>query len=435
MSFAALFALCHALAIPAQSPVRDSLVAFVDVNVVSMTSPDVARNQTVVVREGVIVRVAPTRNTPPPQGARIVDGRGRYLMPGLVDFHVHLGERADLGLYVASGVTTVVHMGGNGALVVPWRDSIRAGLLTGPTIYAGYFMNGPEQRGGVMTVATTADAIRGVGEAIRRDFDFIKVYNSLTEEQYNVIMAAAQQRRMPVMGHAVRSIGIERGFSLGQVAVMHAEEYTYTDLRRGGRVDEALIPNAVEFTKRANAALVPNLSAFAAITRQWGKPAVIDTFLAHPDARYLSDFWRDRWRAADYVTRPGTLDALPILRRLTLAMQKSGVRLLLGTDSPGIPGMFAGTSLHEDMRLMAEAGLTPYEVLVAGTRAAGEFAMKHFKAAPVGTIAPGQRADLVLIAGNPLLDLRHARSPLGVMVGGRWLTAPTLEVLRRTARP
>jgi adenine deaminase len=206
-------------------------------------------------------------------------------------------------------------------------------------------------------------------------------------------------------------------------------------MRRAGRVDEARMPEVVAFTKRADASLVPNLSAFAAITRQWGKPAVIDTFLAQPEARYLSDIWRERWRGADYVTRRGSIDALPILMRLTLAMQKGGVRLLLGTDSPGIPGMFPGASLHDDLRLMEQAGLTPYEALVAGTRNAGEFAAKHFKAAPAGTIAPGQRADLVLLAGNPLDDLSNARIPLGVMTGGRWLTARDLEALRRAARP
>ena len=413
----------------------DTLIAFVAVNVISMTSPEVARNQTVVVRNGVIASVGPAGRTPIPAGARRIEAGGRWLMPGLADFHVHLGERPDLGLYLASGVTTVAHMGGNGVQVLAWRDSINAGQLVGPTIYAGYFLNGPLNLGGPLTVTTTADAIQGVAEASRRGNDFVKVYNSLTEEQYFAIVAAARQRGLPVLGHAVRSIGIERGFGLGQVAIVHAEEYSYAaEMRRGPRMDESLVPKAVAFTKRADASLVPNLSAFATITRQWGKPAVIDTFLAMPDARHLSDFWRTRWRAADYVTRPGTIDALPMLMRLTLAMQKGGVRLLLGTDSPGIPGMFPGASLHEDLSLMEQAGLTRYEALVAGTRNAGEFAAKHFKSVPAGTIAVGQRADLVLLAANPLADLKHARRPLGVMTRGRWLSSADLEALRRAAR-
>jgi imidazolonepropionase-like amidohydrolase len=101
-------------------------------------------------------------------------------------------------------------------------------------------------------------------------------------------------------------------------------------------------------------------------------------------------------------------------------MQRGGVRLLLGTDSPGIPGMFAGGSIHEELRLLVESGLTPYESLVAGTRAAGEFAQRHLKSQPFGMIAPGHRADLILLERSPLDDVRHARRPLGVMARGVW---------------
>lgn len=176
-----------AFALPAQPSPADSLVALVGVSVVSMTSPAVTRNRTVLVRGGVIARIELTSRAAPPAPARVIDGRGKYLMPGFVDFHVHLGERADLGPYRASGVTSVVHIGGNGAQVIAWRDSVRAGQLAGPTIYAGFFVNGPLQRGGVVTATTTADAIDAVAQAWRRNFDFMKVYNSLTEEQYSAV--------------------------------------------------------------------------------------------------------------------------------------------------------------------------------------------------------------------------------------------------------
>jgi predicted amidohydrolase YtcJ len=177
---------------------------------------------------------------------------------------------------------------------------------------------------------------------------------------------------------------------------------------------------AVEFTRSHDATVVPNLSAFEAITRQWGKPAVVDSFLALPPAAKLSSYWSSRWRDADYVTRRGTLDALPFLMRLTLALQRGGVRLLLGTDSPTIPGMFAGASIHDDLRMLVESGLTPHEALVAGTRAAGEFAVRYFGAEPSGLVAPGYRADLVLLSANPLEDIRNARAIVGVMARGRY---------------
>jgi imidazolonepropionase-like amidohydrolase len=262
------------------------------------------------------------------------------------------------------------------------------------------------------------DARRAVAEAARAHFDFIKVYNSLTEEQFTAVMDEAATRRLPVLGHAVRSVGLERGFALGQVAVVHAEEYSYAELRR--RRDSTSMAWAVEFTRSHDATVVPNLSAFEAITRQWGKPAVVDSFLALPPAAKLSSYWSSRWRDADYVTRRGTLDALPFLMRLTLALQRGGVRLLLGTDSPTIPGMFAGASIHDDLRMLVESGLTPHEALVAGTRAAGEFAVRYFGAEPSGLVAPGYRADLVLLSANPLEDIRNARAIVGVMARGRY---------------
>jgi hypothetical protein len=400
-------------------PAGGAVIAIVDVDVIAMRSSAIQRRHTVLVRGDTIVAVGPVHQIQVPENARRIPGSGRFLIPGLADFHVHVAERSDLQHYLAAGVTTIAHMGGNSAALLAWRDSVRAGSIVGPEIYVGYFMNGPLGLGGVQTIGTADEARNGVADAARRNFDFVKVYNSLTEEQYTAILEESKARGLAVMGHGVRSVGLERGFALGQVAVVHAEEYMYADLRR--RRDSALLPWIVDFTRRPDATLIPNLSAFAAITRQWGRPAVIDSFLAQPEARQLTPFWRTRWKSADYVTRRGTLDALPFLMDVTRAMQRGGVRLLLGTDSPSIPGVFAGASIHDELRLLVAAGLTPYDALVAGTRAAGEFAVRHMHARPVGVIAPGYRADLVLLAGNPLEDVGHARAPIGVMTRGRWL--------------
>jgi imidazolonepropionase-like amidohydrolase len=419
---AAVFAACASTSAPVQSvqePVQDSLYAFVGVHVVSMATPEIARNQTVVVRNGVVATVGPAGQTPVPAGARRIEAGGRYLMPGLADFHVHPAERNDLALYVSWGVTTIANMGGFGGASRLWRDSIRAGQLFGPEIYVGFFLNGPANLGGPQTVPTVEEARAAVSRAAELRYDFLKVYNSLTEEQYELIMSEAKARGLPVLGHAVRSIGLERGIAMGQVAVAHAEEYIYAELRT--RRDSASLASAVAFTKRHDATLIPNLSAFDVITRQWGKPAVLDTFFSLPEAGQLTEYWRAQWRSRDYVTRQGTIDALPFLKQLALAMQRGGVRILLGTDSPSIPGMFAGASIHEELRLLVEAGLTPYEALAAGTRAAGEFAERHFKAPPAGIVAPDYRADLLLLAANPLENVRNARQPLGVMARSYWL--------------
>lgn len=405
-------------------PAADSLVAFVNARVVSMRVPTAASGQTVVVRRGVIAAVGPSASVAIPPGARVIDVRDRFLMPGLTDFHVHIGEQSDLLAYVAAGVTTTVNMGGaNAQALRAWRDSVRAGTLVGPDIFIGAFLNGPLGLGGVTTVRTTEDVAAFVRNAAAARADFVKVYNSLTAEQFEAAVEVAGRHGLPLIGHAVRRVGLRRSLAMGQRVIVHAEEFIYDVLQSQ---DDRMIPDAVRFTKASGAAVVPNLSAYDVIGRQWGRPSFVDSILATPEGRRLSVERVSGWRSADYVRRPGGLVALPFLQRLTRAMQQAGVPLLLGTDSPGIPGMYAGTSIHEDLRLLVSAGLTPYEALAAGTRTAGEVARDLFKSDRFGVIEPGYRADLVMLAANPLDDVANARRPLGVLTRGRWLSGADL---------
>jgi imidazolonepropionase-like amidohydrolase len=402
-------------------------IAFVGVHVVPMDSARVLRDQTVVVEQGRITAMGAHATVRVPSGSTRIDGGGRYLMPGFADMHVHAALSGDFALYLAFGVTTVAHMGSSSVRrVVAWRDSVRAGQLDGPDILASAFLN---------TIPGGAEGARvAVARADSGGADFIKVYNNPTADQFAAIVDAARRRGLPVVGHAVRSVGLKRGFAEGQVAVVHAEEYIYADFEN--RPDTSLIPGAVAFTRRSGAYVIPNLSAYTVIARQWGRPAVIDTLLAAEDARALPPFWVQRWRWSDYVRRPGTIDPrVPFLARLTRALYEGGVPLLLGSDSPGIPGMQPGASLHEDLRLMIAAGLTPFDALVAGTRNAGTFVATHFRRGErFGIVAPGARADLLLLDGDPLQNVEYARRPAGVMARGRWYPRDSLVALVVRAR-
>jgi imidazolonepropionase-like amidohydrolase len=418
---------------PANELPAESVTAFIDVNVITMRGEDVLQGQTVIIRDGVIAALGPRDQVAVPPGAVRIDGRGKYLMPGLVDFHTHIETPVDLPMYLAAGVTTVATMGTVNPLLPSWRDSIRAGRKLGPEILVGYRVDGaaPNDPIGLHTAEEARDAV-ALGDAL--GYDFIKVYNSLDTNQFQAIMDEARRRHLPVMGHAVRSIGLQHGFALGQVAVVHAEEYIYSDFKN--RIDTSLIAPAAGLTRRAGAYVIPNLSAYAVISRQWGKPAVVDTLLHQADTVFLAPYWARRWRGSDYVRRPGNLGTrTEFLSRLTRALSDSGVPLLLGTDSPGIPGMYPGLSIHEDLRLLVQAGLTPYEALSAGTRTPGEFVQRFFRQPePAGIVALGQRADLILLAANPLNDVRHVRNPLGVMARGHWLPQDQLVRMRDDAR-
>ena len=148
----------------------------------------------------------------------------------------------------------------------------------------------------------------------------------------------------------------------------------------------------------------------------------MDSFLATPDARSLSPARRRAWARANYVTRQGSIfPRLQFLRELTLAFADAGLPLLLGTDSPGIPGMFAGASIRNDLYNLVQAGLTPYQALAAGTVTAGRFVQETIPGSPLfGVIREGARADLVLLAENPLEGVEAMEDIQGVMVHGRW---------------
>jgi adenine deaminase len=158
---------------------------------------------------------------------------------------------------------------------------------------------------------------------------------------------------------------------------------------------------------------------------------VIGEFLRDPRIRFLSPDERMDWSDSNYVRRQGDISpVLPFLASFTKALADRGVPLLAGTDSPVIPGMLPGYSIHEDLQSLVAAGLTPFQALTAATRVPGEFIVRYVPgAAPFGEIKPGARADLLLVSGNPLQSLEALRRPLGVMSAGRWRTQRQLDEL------
>lgn len=312
-----------------------------------------------------------------------------------------------------------------GCTLLEWRDRIEAGTLVGPHLLVSFFIDGPGGRGGIVQTPEAArSAVTGAGES---GYDYIKVYNSLTTEQFTAIVAEANRQGISVIGHAVRAPGMEGILEGGQIMVAHGEEYIYTHF--GNTTNRALMLSAIELTRRTGAYLIPNLSAFEIMTVQWGRPAAVDSFLSLPAARYLHPSFRNSWQSGRYTSRNGSIASrLTFLRELTKAFADAGLPLILGTDSPGIPGMFPGYSIQDDLRNMIIAGLSPYQALSAGTQTPGEFlAVTRPGLTPVGTVRVGSQADLVLLSDNPLNDVSNTETPLGVMVGGVWRSRETLH--------
>ncbi len=416
-----------AISAPEEHPGSGTVTAFVDVNVLPMDADHVQSHQTVLVEAGRITAVGPAATTQPPENSSIIEGRGTfYLMPGLADFHTHAHQLEDLVGYAANGITSILQMGQPPNVpAMESRAEVNAGTIFGPHIYAGWFINGPG--GGGNVVLTDQAAREAVQYAKANGYEFVKVYNSLTPSQFAAIVAEARSQGVAVIGHGVRSVGMEGLLRGGQVMVAHAEEYIYTWF--GNTTNLALLPSAVALTRETGAYLTGNPSAYEAIDKQWGKPAQVEAYLKQPEARYLHPSVKERWRNADYAVRDGGLgDRTAFIRTVIKAMLDGGVPILLGTDSPFIPGMFPGFSIHDEIRNLISAGFTPFQALSSGTRVAGEFIARTVPGAePFGRVAVGQRADLLLLPSNPLQNLAVLRTPAGVMIRGIWWNAAGLQ--------
>jgi imidazolonepropionase-like amidohydrolase len=424
---------------------ESEVTAFVDVNVVPMDAPGLLEHQTVIVRDGMVSVVGPSSTTEVPEHANIIDGAGRFLSPGLADMHVHISSKDEFVLFIANGVTTVRDMFGDEDRLA-WRGGVERGDILGPTIYtSGPIVDGnPPWIEGSTVVETIEDAKRVVSEEKAAGYDFVKVYDLLSQEAYDALVSAAREHDLPVVGHVPDAVGLHGVLAARQASIEHLRGYapelaSDPDKVTFGSEDWALadtskMPDLAEATRAAGVWNCPTL----VVAQKWVQLDEQRALFATPAMRYIAPEVHAEWDPdASYLSffPPEKLAAVQGSHRqrllMTHALHEAGARLLLGTDA-GNPFVLAGFSIHEELANLVEAGLTPYEALRAGTRDAAEFldALGRF-----GVVAPGARADLILTDGNPLDDVGAVADPTGVMVRGRWLPRDELaNMLDRLAK-
>ena len=418
--------------------VAGASVVVTDVNVVPMDTARVLAHQTVVVTDGVVARIGPAGSVKAPKGAVRVDGRGKYLLPGLVDFHVHLQSPDELLTYLAHGVTSVVNL--NGApRFLEWRAaSARADFAGARLFTSGPTLDGfPPTTAKFVALATLEAGRDAVAAQKKAGYDLVKVYARLPPDVLEAMTAEGRARHIAVVGHISRLVGSVRAMESGEAMIAHAEEFLM-DLfdATTHTLDESRIPGLVAVAKETGVAVTPNLSAIQFMLDQVdGLPAL----LARPEMRDVTPAAYDELKASNnrYTNRPNLVEfrgrvtrQLAVEKTLVKALSDAGVPLLLGTDAStvGLPGYSDG----EEIRLLREAGLTPFETLRAATRTAGELLGRWTSLpAPMGVVAEGAAADLLLVSKNPLEDPSIAVRPDGVVRAGRWFTRA--ELTRRQA--
>lgn len=425
-----------------------------NVRVLPMTRPLILLDRDVRVSHGAITGIEPAGDADPPKHAEVVAGRGCYLLPGLIDAHVHINDEVELLSYLAHGVTTVVNLRGSEAHLQLAED-VASGARLGPRIYtSGPTIDGdPPVWGGSNTTVVTsaAEAREAVEGQMRAGYHLLKVYNNLDPASLGAVVDAAAEHELAVVGHVPRkpdrATALPKALDAGMAMIAHGEEIFFTHLLGDApdatvdegpwEVDAERVREAVRMLKEAGAAVTPNLSFIAMTERMLDD---LPSVLEHPESRYLGPDTREMWRRYNPTTRDNLeLFAAreevkgPVVRRLTRELEQAGVPLLLGTDA-STPGLYPGWSAILELEELVGAGLSPYRALVAGTRAAGELLERHVADAPaIGTIDVGSAADLVLVCSNPLDDPGVLRDPEGVVAAGRWLSRERLEALRSRA--
>jgi imidazolonepropionase-like amidohydrolase len=458
-------------------------IAITNVSVVPMSRDGVLAHHTIVVRGDRIVAVAPNASLEVPAGTKtidersesrgrgpagsaggegarplVIDGTGKWLMPGLADMHIHLWSDGDLTLFLAAGVTTVRNMFGSEEALA-WRAEIARGERLGPTLVtAGPIIDGdPPIWPGSAVIAKPDDAERIVVEQKAKGYDFLKPYSKLSREGYEALVAAAQRHGMVLAGHVPGTVKLAGALAARQKSIEHLDGWLYALLP-----DDAKIPEDAPNLARLRMALprldigrLPSLIADTIRAGTWNCPTliVLDRIAALSDLAGIKQRvkWLDKVAPAvvnlwdpkqDFRFKSMTDEDFATLRsanawraKVLAALAAARAPLLVGTDT-GNPFVIPGESLHEEIELMVEAGVPRAQVMRAATAGAAEYLGAPHDA---GVIEVGARADLLLVPVDPL----QAPLPLvpdGVMVRGKWLARAELdaklaEIARRAAIP
>jgi len=427
----------HSASAGRQAPVATSY-AIVDTTVINPRRSTLMPHSTVVISKGVI-RAVQRASAPVPAGVRQIDGRGRFLIPGLWDAHTHLSKtgRQSLALFIANGVTGVRDMGGNLPELRSWKRQIAEGKLVGPTM----MISGPmiearsnlermAQEPGVeaferqrVGVADPEEGRAAVRRLARAGVDQIKMRTAPDLATFTAIAREADAHRMPFAAHPFGRT--EDMLATGVDSLEHLLERAPT--RRSERERMALFQHLAAENIHVSNTLVNIPSLLTPYDR--GK-AILASADGDPHRKYICGYLLRDWAEQVEENRDSPfrqlLPALADYTRELKDLQRAGVPLLAGSDA-GVMFVYPGFSMHDELDLMVrDAGFTPMEVLRIATAGVPAYFRRQ---ASAGGIEQGQVADVVLLDADPSANIRNLRRIRGVMAQGRWFDRAALNRL------
>lgn len=410
--------------------------AFTNVTVVPMSGDELLENYTVVIEGDRIVQVGPSGNINPGDEVTIIDGSGKYLMPGLAEMHGHVPPTVPpanapsyyteeyveqtLFLYVAAGITTVRGMLG-WPNQLELKDKVNSGELIGPNLY----LAGPSFNGN--SISSPEQAIEKVKQQHQEGWDLLKIHPGLSRAEYDAMAETANDLGIRFGGHVPEDVGIEHAIEMGQETMDHIDGY-YRWLQQYEQPEwESRMQQIISKTKQAGVWIVPTQALWETIIGA----ADYDAMKQYEELKYIPPAVRQNYN--NYVAnnfgdqteaeRKEALKQAEWRRKLLERMNEQEVRILMGTDAPQLFSV-PGFSIHRELPHMVDAGMTPYEIIESGTVNVGAYFSNEDD---FGTVSEGQRADLLLLNDNPLENITHLKNHAGVMVQGRWYSRDMID--------
>jgi imidazolonepropionase-like amidohydrolase len=460
-----LIALCFTAAAqnsPTLSP--RSQIYITHVIVLDTDTGKEATDQTVVISDGKISDVAKSKNIAVPASARIVDGRGKYLIPGLWDMHVHAVRTERIPtmfpMFVADGVLGIRDMGTDMDLaqVEVIRKQVANGDRLGPLIVStGQILEGrPKPPSRTFAVITTAaDGHVAVKTLNAGGAEFVNVYTWLSRDAYFAIVDESKKQGLPFVGHVPMSVTALEASAAGQKSIEHLNGIDLVCSAREHEIRSALPKSGSEMNNETGQKVIfeatasysenkcTNAIATFAQNHTWQVPTFVaflqdakfndSRFTNDPRLKYIPASIREQWNDyAQHHAGPTAMDKV-FEQHLTIvgAMHRAGVPIMAGTDVAwGVPFTYAGFSLHDELVMLVRAGLTPAEALQAATINPARFLGREND---LGSIEAGKLADIVMLDADPVRDIHNTTRISGVFLAGRYLDRATLDKLLKEA--
>ena len=428
------------------SPAYSRLIV-TNVHVVPMTSEIILAQHSVIIKDDTVQSVLPDKDYKPLKEDKIIDAKGAYLLPGFKDMHVHLYDESYLLLLIANGVTTVRNMWGT-PQVLDWKNEIKHKVRIGPQIYtAGPILDGdPPLFKKAYHLTEPSKVNQTVKEQKLMGYDFLKIYDRISLPVFKELLVAAKKHNLPIVGHVPFEVGLEQILKTPISSTEHLYGYAESILKN----DSKLIGQYSRETRYTAYADIDPLKLKSLATRHastytWITPTLYNMDVIHnakqaqkrlandPYLKKLPAKLLNGWKKSidKKITEQTAADlkikqiAIAARKKIFIEMHQANNKIMLGTDTPNTL-VIPGRSVHDELALMVNAGLTPYQALLTATRNAGEY-LKSFEKS--GTLTKGSVADLILLNKNPFSNIENTRSIRGVVLKGVWHSKENLDKL------